>query len=162
MQDENTPPLMRIDENNLVEECVQLPTTYHEYAQQLAAAKKDLDEAKTHLDITKAQLGRDIRNNPGEYNLPKVTEGTVADAVMEHGRTKKAANAVSAARYRVDLLQAAVTALEHKKRMLESLVSLHGQSYFARVMPKNQSEREALDENMADATYKKVAAARNS
>jgi hypothetical protein len=61
----------------------------------------------------------------------KVTEAAVAAAILTQPNYRVALKALTAARHRQDVYQAAVDALDHRKKALESLVQLHGQGYFA-------------------------------
>ena len=58
----------------------------------------------------------------------------------------EASVAVSKAYHKVNLTQAAVTALEHRKRALEKLVDLHGQNYFAEPHAKTEGGREHVEQ----------------
>jgi len=101
-------------------------------------AKIGIDKAKFQWDTSEAKLALEIRANPGDFGLDKVTEGTITAAVKDHKKYKKArqkwidakANA-DATTARAGKLEQAVKTMEMKKRMLESLITLHGQQYFA-------------------------------
>jgi hypothetical protein len=57
-------------------------------------------------------------------------------------------------KHQVDLLQAVVTSLDHRKRALESLVSLHGQDYFS--SPRaDSSNQETIDKIQQNAVRRK-------
>lgn len=134
-----------IDKNLLDEEWVNQPKLYFRWASQLEDAKEELDEAKrnydvqkTEFDLTKAEVEMSIRNDPDDYGMPKVTDKSIAAAIIMQPEYKEAQEqlveaqkTIDLARHRVGILQAAVTALDHKKKALEKLVDLHGQKYFA-------------------------------
>ena len=50
---------MEIDENALDEEWVEQPSLYFRYASMVADARRDLDQAKANLDLTKAEVDKE-------------------------------------------------------------------------------------------------------
>jgi kynurenine formamidase len=120
-----------IDKNQLDVECERQPELVYQYGCKLADAKKELAEANADLDVIKAEVADDVRSNPKKYGLDKITVDAVASAVAAAKEVKAATTDVIAARHLVDTTQAAVNALDHKKRMLENLVDLHGRDYFS-------------------------------
>lgn len=119
------------DKDNLDEEWVRQPELYHEYATQLADARLEQSEAQNKLEIVTANLDAEIRSDPESYGLAKITDAVVKATIPSQPEHKKATQKVQKARHRVDVLQAAVAALDHKKKALENLVYLHGQNYFS-------------------------------
>lgn len=134
-----------IDEDRLDLECLRQPKRYYKYATMLADAQQVLAEAKAELDITKADLANAIRNDPEEYEMTKVTEASVAAAVICQDEYGTALQIVHDAKHEVDVLQAAVVSLDHRKRMLQNLIALHGQNYFASPQLTTE-EQEVIDE----------------
>lgn len=120
-----------VNQEELDKEWVQQPHNYYDYAVQLADAKLALEEHKSSLDVVRADCDLHIRANPEEYNLEKVTEKVVESTILQQEDYSKALKRVQKAKYEVDLLAAAVQALDQKKHALQNLVSLHGQNYFA-------------------------------
>lgn len=120
-----------VDKDSLDEEWVEQPDLFHKYAVKLADARLAIEEAKAELDVTQSELDRDLRADPEAYDIPKVTETALSNAILLQPEYKKALAKVNQARHHQDILQAAVTALDHRKKALENLVFLHGQSYFS-------------------------------
>lgn len=118
---------LRIDELNLDKECVRQPGLYFEYAQRLANAKNSLVEAENDLEVLVAEIKRDLRKQPKLFP----TEGSIKEAVPLEPEYKDSLEVVGEAKHKVDVMQAAVTALEHKKRSLTLMVSLRGQEFFS-------------------------------
>jgi len=58
---------------------------------------------------------------------------------------KVAAKEVLRLRHAADVLQAAVTALDHRKKALENLVYLHGQNYFSEPHARDGDSRETVN-----------------
>ncbi len=134
-----------IDQNRLDEEWVNQPTLFFKYAKKLAEAKQDLDDAKNHLNVTHAEISKDIRETPEDFDLAKVTEKAIESLIPLEEQYVKAQVCLTKAKYKVDIYQAAVTALEHRKSALQNLVSLHGQNYFSTPIAKGE-DREAMEE----------------
>jgi hypothetical protein len=132
---------IRIDPDSLDIEWLEQPTLLLRYAKNLANTRKILDEAKETLDITRAKADKDIRNNPDNYKIDKVTEGSVSAAILLHKEFKEANKEFLEAKYNVEMAQAALNAVNQRKDALENLVRLHGMQYFAGPkMPRNISD----------------------
>jgi hypothetical protein len=138
--------ILDIDEYNLDLEWKKQPMLYLEMATELADAKGEHDAAKSEFEIVKAKLSMEIRSNPDSYGLDKITESTVNNALVTQKNYAVAQSAVIKTKHKVDLLQAVVVALDHRKRALESLVSLHGQRYFSEPIARTEEGQEAIDD----------------
>lgn len=136
-----------IDKNRLDEECEAQPGLVYTWGCKLADAKKELAEAQADLEVTKAEVAADVAANPAKYGLTKTTVDAVAAAVTSSKDVKAAQGTVIDARHLVDVTQAAVNALDHKKRMLENLVDLHGRDYFSDVRPRTREGAAAVEES---------------
>lgn len=134
-----------LDQNRLDEEWLGQSKLYMTYASQLADARAEWERAKASRDLVSAELDRDIRSNPDKYDLVKITEGGVEKTIITQRGFQTSNEAVIKAKHKVDLLQATVEALDHRKKSLEALVSLWIGSYFSD--PKAPKEgREKVDE----------------
>lgn len=93
--------------------------------------------------------------------MVKITETTVKNAVTSDREVQKARSAIIEAKHEVDVLSAAVSALDQRKRALENLVTLHGQSYFSTPSVRNlePQARTAAAEKIEE-TGKKAARSR--
>jgi len=138
--------LLNMDEHNLDEMWLNQPRLYHKYAKKLANAKQHLEEEKAELELCKAELDRDIRSEPGQFNLEKITENVVSSTIIIQDKYQQRQAEVIDLKHQVDILQAAVTTLDHRKRALENLVSLHGQDYFSSPRAKDPTSKEAITE----------------
>lgn len=148
MENQNTeidPSFLEIDQDQLDKEWLRQPKLVFEFAVQLSDARNFFDMAKTRADVMYAELDSEIRKNPDQYDITKVSEAAIRNAIYQEKSYKIKQMRVLKARKAMDVLQAAVTALEHKKRALESLVTLFGQNYFS--APHASSiNRDNLDE----------------
>lgn len=158
-----TDPL-QINELKLDSECIRQPGLYYEYAEKLANAKAKLDEVLRRQDVVQADIMKKIRERPARYDVEAgekgPTEKAIAAAVTLQKEVLEAGELVGKARHRVDICQAMVTALEHKKRSLTLLVNLHGMSYFA--SPRSTKEgQDSVNKNSAANTARSVGRALN-
>jgi len=147
---------LELDSDRLDEQWLEQPRLYHKYARKLANAKQTLEECKARLELVKAELGREIRLNPLGFGLEKITEAVVANTIIIQQGYKDAQEEYIAGKHRVDVVQAVVTTLDHRKRALESLVTLHGQDYFSTPRAKDQNSRDLIDRVESDAVRKKI------
>ena len=122
---------MNIDENALDFELLEQPSLMAKYSRELAEARRDRDLAKEALDLKKAEIDLDIRDNPANYNLEKVTVAAVESCILMEGEFQEAQKALRDTNFEVNVLQGVVSAIEHRKSALEHLVKLYGQNYFA-------------------------------
>jgi hypothetical protein len=122
---------VRIDETALDVECLDQPSLMVKYARLLADAERELDKAKEALDLVKAELDKEIRSDPDKFDLIKATETSVANTVIMQPKYVEASNRVIEAKYEAKVLAGVVRAMDARKTMLETLVKLHGQQYFA-------------------------------
>lgn len=127
----NESKILQIDIYNLEKEWTEQPQLYYKYAVELADAKLRLDEAKRELDVTKAELDTDIRQFPNEYSVAKVTETSVAKALITTDDYQRAVKDVDKLSHEVRMLDAMIWALEHRKKALTSLVELHLANYYS-------------------------------
>ncbi len=136
---------LEIDETRLDEEWVDQPVLFYSYAVNLANARRVLDQDKAYLEETKASLSLEIRDDPEHYGLVKITESSI-EAVMtsmiQSERTR-----VRNAKHEVDILAAAVSALDHRKCALENLVTLHSQNCFSTSQSTKDPIRASMEQD---------------
>jgi len=121
----------KIDPTQLdIEAVIQADKFFH-WAQQAVDARREMDGMKLQLDTTEALLSLDCRKDPEKFGLGKVTEASITAAVKVTPTYKDVYGAYLDSRRESMLLDRAVEAMEQRKRMIEILVTLHGQQYFA-------------------------------
>lgn len=120
-----------IDKDSLDREWVRQPKLYFRYAEKLADANAEVAREKTQLDLARAMASKLVRLNPQKFGLERVSEGAIANALTSIKMVRVALKRFNRAQHEADVIQAAVRALDHKKKALESLVFLHGQNYFS-------------------------------
>lgn len=136
--------VFEIDENALDREWIAQPILFYQYAERLADARLELDEAKANFDLVGAECDYAVRSNPQVYDLDKVTERAVEKAVINQEEFQAAQRKVQKAKHKVDVLQAFVTALDHRKRALEKLVDLFGMNYYAKPEAGTAESKETM------------------
>ena len=136
---------IEIDRYRLDDEWVGQPELYWEYATAAVEARAVWEQAKARLDVVKAEFDIEIRTNPDDYDLPKVTETVIASTITTQKPVKDAVKAVIVAKEKLGYLEAAVTALDHRKKALEKLVELDARNYFSEPRAKGDS-REVMEE----------------
>lgn len=140
--------LVDIDPNALDQEWLSQPRKVMRYSTLLADAKNELAEAKAELDVVAAEVDKHVRLCPSDFGMEKLklTEAIVSNTVLLDKRHRDALKQVNNARYKVDLLQAACDALEHRKKALENLVTLFLQSYWSEPIAKGPSAKDKIDD----------------
>jgi len=131
---------LSIDPDALDIEWLIQPSLFIKYAEALAEARLELDKNKTELDMIRADIDNEIRQNPIPYSGSdkKPTETQIANLVIQHPDVQNANDRFIESKHIVELLSLAVRAFDQKKAALENLVKLHGQQYFAGPMePRN-------------------------
>ena len=154
---------MYINEDSLEIECLDQAVLMVKYTTQLAEAKKDRDQSKERLDVLYADLDLKIREDPEQFKLSKITEGAVRSAILMNEDYQKAQNKLDWANYEVNVLQGVVSAIDQRKSMIEGLIRLHGQQYFAGPnVPHNMSElRKKSEERINKGINQKLKRTRN-
>lgn len=120
-----------LDETRLDEEWAAQPKLFFRYATKLADAKTEYEQAKVNAEIVAAEIDREVRMDPSKFDLAKPTETAIERIVTLSGRYGLAREKVIKAKHTVDTLSAVVDALEHRKRALESRVTLWVHNYYA-------------------------------
>ena len=146
-----------IDGEALDQEWLRQPSLVMQYSKHAAEKTRRLDEAKQNLDIAKAEADKRIRTNPEAYDIAKVTETVIANAILIEEGYKDAYDEFLVAKYESDMARAAVVAFEHKKAALENLVRLFGQQYFAGPSMPLQINREWEQKEIDKSVNKKIA-----
>lgn len=148
--------IVHINELELDKECVRLPSDYLKFAHKAEDAKFEVSEAKAALDVVEADLSKEIRGDPEKYGIENVTEKAITAAITSHSKYRAAQRELNNAQHRSGLAQAAVWAMEHKKRALSLLVDLHGMGYFAspRFSRKGKEAVEEMSKRRARRTWK--------
>lgn len=135
---------VEIDQNRLEDEWQDQPVQMHYWSVKVAEYQRKYDEAKREAVLIAAECAKDVRANPSDYDLDKVTEKAIEAVVPTCPEVRAADKDVIDARYELQVAQAAVTALEHRKRALSMLVELWTKDYYS--SPRMPDNTEATEE----------------
>ena len=91
-------------------------------------------------------MDKAIRLDPGRFGVVKVTEGVVEKTITLQDSYQEIVGKVIQAKHQLDIITAVVDAMEHRKKALENLVYLQGQSYYAEPVVKDRATREEMEE----------------
>jgi len=139
-----------IDPLNLHKELEDQATMFHDWAKAAAESNKEYQQAKSGVDLVYAEVEKLARQSPEEFGIGKVTESTIKSAVMASLDYQDAVERRDAARYEYEMHQAAVNALEHKKRALTLLVELWVRDYYSEVTSKPHEPSTMDDESRSE------------
>ena len=115
---------IKIDEDNLADEWIEQPSLYLYYAEAHAEAVHAKEKASNHIDLDYAQLETQIIKDWEKHFEKYPSEGARKSWILQQERHKKALENYQNACYKVNLMQAAKTAFDHRRKALENLVSL--------------------------------------
>lgn len=122
---------LEINPEELDLEWLQQPMLYARYAQETTRLKAHADRMKEEAEVVYASVAYEVRANPEQFGLTKVTEAGVEQAIRLSRRFQEAKEAQFAAAEEAAQGFNALQALEHRKSALENLVKLHGAHYFS-------------------------------
>ena len=145
MKKEEGESIFDFDPDSLDEEWRRQPRLYHEYAILVANLRAAWEQCKAQRDVVEAELARDIRIDPEKHGYTKPTEDVVKKTITLQRRYTIANNDVLKAKHDLDIAQAAVDALDQKKKAMEVYVQLLVNDYHS--APKAQpGSREKVEE----------------
>ena len=140
-----------IDENQLDIEWLEQSSLMLKYCNHESQMEQNLDIEKTKLDLLKSELDSQIRKNPSDFGVEKITETVVLNAVIATEEYQEAYLTYLDVKFERDVAKNAVKAFSQRKDALENLVKLHGQSYFAGPrIPRNISEERQMKQKSSD------------
>jgi len=122
---------IEIDEHRLDAEWLKQPSLILQYSEDQALAKKRLERARQRVDRVKAETFKDICKTPSKYGLTKTTVDAMRSAVDLQPEVKAANDAVAEAVYQAERYRGVLSALDHKKKALENLVTLYLRNYYS-------------------------------
>lgn len=146
---------LHIDLGNLDSEWARQARLYNNWGNRLADAHLALDRAKNTLKVTGAECGKEIRRYPERFGLKRATEGAVKDEILLHPAYQKAVRIMNRKKHAAAILEAAVEALQHKKKSLEDLVRLRLADYFSEPQPPKEARRK-LEEKIKEETFTRM------
>ena len=135
---------LKIDRYNLEWELVRQPQLFMEWALKAAVASVEREDAKNRVELIRAEVDKKIRSHPEEYGISenKSIDRAIKLAVENHRRVKKFYKKYLGKLKNEKILIEAKTAFNHRKKMLEALVSLNIQLHFSE--PKVPIEKKEI------------------
>lgn len=126
----------KIDPHALDVACVEQSNLHFKWAEKSIKWRGEADRLKRVKDIVEAEVEIKIRKHPTVYGLElgrngAPTEGAIKSAAQNHKEVRKAHDDWLTARDSSATYDAALASIETKRRMLEALITLHGQGYFS-------------------------------
>ena len=131
MKEINFEEEISIDPDALDVEWLNQPKLFLKYAELTSDARMEVDKAKERFELVKAELDRDIRLSPEKFNIEKITESVISNTTILQKPYQETSDNYIKTKHKADILLSAVKAFDQRKKALENLVQLHGQSYFA-------------------------------
>ncbi len=144
---------LEIDLFNLEKEWSKQPKLYFKYARLLGEARNRVDEEKAEFELVCAKVEADIRDQPDKYGVNKVTDKAVTATVPMQKSYQIALANLNEAKKQVAYLDAAVEALEHRKKALEKVVDLHIHEYYAEPRQPKGGGQESFQRMREDAAF---------
>ena len=129
--------IFKIDEANLDRLWFEFPKKYMREALALANAREELERAKAAEEVAEAEVDRDVRRNPSDFGLEKITETVVKNTVLLSKKYQAAHDRTIKARHSVDIQSAYVSTLDSGKKALEMGVQLLLANYLSTPREKN-------------------------
>ena len=123
-----------IDPDKLDEEIFSQPGLYMKFSEIYFELEKKKEKLKHKLVVLEADLDFKIRSRPEMFflkNLKSVTEGLVKNTIQRQEEIQMLNEKIIQANYDLNIVKAAITSLEHKKKMLEKAVDLYNGQYFS-------------------------------
>ena len=120
-----------IDESALDVEWLEQPRLFLHYCRNEHEKRREMDYAKERVDVVKAGLDRKIRANPDHYDIARISEMAIENAIKMEDEFQEINKKFIETKYEYGMSIAAVRAFDQRKTALENLARLHGQQYFA-------------------------------
>lgn len=120
-----------IDKEHLDQEWEKQSVLTFQLTEENATARFRYDSAKRAYDVVRAEVNLDVRRNPAKYGFASKPTEAAIEAIVDSNRSVcEAAAAIQKARYDLDMSAAGISAIESKKKALESLTQLTAINYY--------------------------------
>lgn len=129
-----------IDLNKLEEEWQGQPDQVETWTRKAAEATLAYDKAKSNVELVKARISANMRDDPESYGLSKITDKAVESAVICQTEYQKAVKAMHQAKYEMNVIDAVVQGLQDRKRSLTKLSDLWQGGYWSTPQVKEAAD----------------------
>lgn len=116
---------LSIDIYNLEKECSEHSSWYHQVAVQVSQTNALQHRSELLVKSLKADIAIQVRNNPEEYGITKVTEGQIFEAVDNSEDAKNGREVRMKCTELNNRANALLQAFEHRRSMLNNEVQLY-------------------------------------
>lgn len=135
---------VEIDPNNLEEEWIIQASLFLYYAESHADALHQRDMSKSKMDLTYAKLYSEIKKDWEKHFDSKPTEPAIKEWIFSNPLYQKAERTLINASKDANIMLAAKTAFDHRKRALENLVSLRISGFHSEPRSKTRTVRTGI------------------
>jgi len=123
--------ILNVDKNRLDEEWLEQPRLRFAFHEALADANAAVERAEANIKLMDAELDKEIRLCPSEFNFEKApTEPGIKATILSHERHQEAFENWVNSKHEADVLMACVKAIDDRKYALQDLVRLRLANYF--------------------------------
>lgn len=152
---------LKIDRYALDAELIEQPQRYMEWALALAEAESELKSAENDYELIRGEQEKKIRNDPERYGFERTpTKDAISDEARRNKRVQRYYKYYLKALHEVNVLKRAERAFQQRKSMLQSLVQLNMQLYFAepnvRMQQRDEKSRSIRDNIKGQMLRKKI------
>lgn len=133
-----------IDRYNLAEEYVRQPDLRKEYSRKSADASEEYRRAKARLAVVEAEVKMEIRKDPASFELDKITEDSVKNAMVLDSRYQEALDEEIKAEHNAAIHSGYLRVLDDRKQSITDLLKM----VLADFYPHPYIDRGALQEKM--------------
>lgn len=135
---------VKIDKYALDEEWLHHSAVFMKWAEKASDATYARDKAKERLEFVEAELDAEIRSGwNGLCPDQKQTEGGITAWIRRNPTYREAVESLNTATRTMNIMAAAKTAFEHRKKALEKLTELFMAGHYSRPVISEQSKYQA-------------------
>lgn len=122
---------MSIDKDALDEELLRQSNLAFRYGKKTADLRDRMDRAKLAMEVGFATVANAARNDPASYGIEKVTNDSINAAVLCDPDYQTHQDRWLAAKHDYEVTQAALNAIDSKRKCLDNLIKLLCIDYFS-------------------------------
>ncbi len=126
---------LKIDMFALDDEWVRQATLYMRYSEMADNCSRELADLKDEYNVLRAETELAIRDHSIDVGVAKLTENVIKAGVEANVQVISLKKDINAKKWEGDIYSSAVKSFEHKKKGLESLVTLNSVGYFSEPRP---------------------------
>jgi hypothetical protein len=148
-------PIFEVDELTVGEHWHKHADVFADIAEQHAEAKLDLAELEAELEVCEATLDLKIRKDPEKFGIEKIAEAAVKARITIDKKVQELQAEIRQQEHRVNVLSGWIKSLENKRKAMENIVTLRGQSYYAEPRVSQEVVRAAKEQERRASKPKK-------